>query len=90
MVHTVGMILTIMCPVFQMTKARLRVMEKDHKALKWEHEVLEQRFQKVRTEISALETALVWTQCKPKIKIMIKIENTASQCTRKDEKRKCH
>lgn len=31
----------------QSAKARLKVMEEDHKALSWEHEVLEQRFEKV-------------------------------------------
>lgn len=31
-----------------MTKARLKVTEEEQRALKWEHEVLEQRFEKVR------------------------------------------
>lgn len=31
-------------------KARLRVTEDEHKALKWEHEVLEQRFEKTQQE----------------------------------------
>ncbi|KAI0217609.1 Dynein regulatory complex subunit 4 [Lamellibrachia satsuma] len=31
-------------------KARLRVLGADHKALQWEHEVLEQRFEKVQEE----------------------------------------
>ena len=31
----------------QSAKARLKVMEEDYKALEWEHEVLEQRFEKV-------------------------------------------
>lgn len=30
-----------------MTKARLKVTEEEQRALKWEHEVLEQRFEKV-------------------------------------------
>ena len=30
-----------------MTKARLKVTEEDFRSLKWEHEVLEQRFEKV-------------------------------------------
>ena len=30
-----------------MTKARLKVTEEDLRSLKWEHEVLEQRFEKV-------------------------------------------
>ena len=33
--------------LFQMTKARLKVTEEDFRSLKWEHEVLEQRFEKV-------------------------------------------
>ncbi len=38
----------ILChPVFQSAKARLKVMEEDQRALQWEHEVLEQRFEKV-------------------------------------------
>jgi hypothetical protein len=32
-----------------MTKARLKMTEEDFRALKWEHEVLEQRFHKVWT-----------------------------------------
>ena len=41
-----------------MTKARLRMMETDMKNLHWEHEVLEQRFQKVfNTELCYLSTA---------------------------------
>lgn len=31
-----------------MTKARLKVTEEDFRSLKWEHEVLEQRFEKVK------------------------------------------
>ncbi|XP_076470178.1 dynein regulatory complex subunit 4-like [Babylonia areolata] len=34
----------------RMTKARLKIMEDDFKALKWEHEVLEQRFHKTQEE----------------------------------------
>jgi len=30
-----------------MTKARLKITEEDNRSLKWEHEVLEQRFEKV-------------------------------------------
>ena len=32
---------------FQSAKARLKVMEEEMRALQWEHEVLEQRFEKV-------------------------------------------
>ena len=32
---------------FQSAKARLKVMDQEYKALQWEHEVLEQRFEKV-------------------------------------------
>ena len=35
--------------VLQSAKARLKVMEEEWKALQWEHEVLEQRFEKVRS-----------------------------------------
>lgn len=35
-------------PFFQMTKARLKMTLEELKALQWEHEVLEQRFEKVR------------------------------------------
>ena len=38
-----------------MTKARLKISEEDNKSLKWEHEVLEQRFEKVKT--------MSWVQC---------------------------
>lgn len=31
----------------QNTKARLKILESEHKALKWEHDILEQRFEKV-------------------------------------------
>lgn len=31
----------------QNAKARLKVMDKEHKDLAWEHEVLEQRFEQV-------------------------------------------
>lgn len=34
----------------RMTKARLRLSEEDNKSLKWEHEVLEQRFEKTQDE----------------------------------------
>ena len=34
--------------LFQSAKARLKVMEEEMRALQWEHEVLEQRFEKVR------------------------------------------
>ncbi|KAL3860292.1 hypothetical protein ACJMK2_010432 [Sinanodonta woodiana] len=34
----------------RMTKARLKVTEEDMRALKWEHEVLEQRFEKTQDE----------------------------------------
>jgi hypothetical protein len=37
--------------LFQSAKARLRVMEDEFKALQWEHEVLEQRFEKVNNII---------------------------------------
>ena len=41
----------IWIPILQMTKARLKVTEENQRALKWEHEVLEQRFEKVKTFI---------------------------------------
>ena len=31
-------------------KTRLRTVTEDHKSLEWEHEVLEQRFEKVQKE----------------------------------------
>merc|ERR1712241_152898 len=36
--------------MLRMTKARLKLMSEDFKSLKWEHEVLEQRFQKTQDE----------------------------------------
>ena len=40
--------------LFQMTKARLKVTEEDFRSLKWEHEVLEQRFEKVSLLIKSI------------------------------------
>ncbi|XP_052815521.1 dynein regulatory complex subunit 4-like [Mya arenaria] len=34
----------------RMTKARLKIAEEDNRSLKWEHEVLEQRFEKIQDE----------------------------------------
>ena len=42
-----------------MTKARLKISEEDFRALKWEHEVLEQRFEKVRLCFGGLESIVV-------------------------------
>ena len=41
---------------FQSAKARLKVMEEEMRALQWEHEVLEQRFEKV----SSICELIIW------------------------------
>lgn len=38
----------LLSPTLQSTKARLKVTQKELKDLQWEHEVVEQRFSKVR------------------------------------------
>lgn len=43
----------------QNTKARLRVKEEEYKALQWEHEVLEQRFEKVLAVIKSSSTKIL-------------------------------
>lgn len=40
----------------RMTKARLKVTEEEQRALKWEHEVLEQRFEKTQDERDVLDS----------------------------------
>ncbi|ELU06192.1 hypothetical protein CAPTEDRAFT_162685 [Capitella teleta] len=40
-------------------KARLRVMDQEYKALGWEHEVLEQRFEKIQAERDELYTRFI-------------------------------
>ena len=38
---------------FQSAKARLKVMDAEFRSLQWEHEVLEQRFEKVSTVVAS-------------------------------------
>lgn len=50
-------------PSLQCTKARLKVTEKELKSLRWEHEVLEQRFIKVGSRLSGGLLACLGGSC---------------------------